>query len=39
MHISGHNETEIHMPTHLATNREAITEILKMKLNVPKILE
>lgn len=39
MHISGHNETEIHMPTHLASNKEAVTEILKMKLPVPKILE
>jgi len=39
MHISGYNELEIHAPVHCAINKESITEILKLGLNVPKILE
>lgn len=39
MHISGCSETEIHVPVCCADNREAITEILKIGVNVPKILE
>lgn len=39
MHISGHTTSEIHVPTHYAENKEAITEILKIGITVPKILE
>jgi hypothetical protein len=39
MHISGYSESEIHVPVYCAINKEAITEILKLGLNVPKILE
>ncbi len=39
MHVSGHSESEIHVPTYCADNREAIVEILKLGIDVPKILE
>ncbi len=39
MHVSGYNESENHVLTYSAVNKEAITEILKIGLNVPKILE
>ncbi len=39
MHVSGCSQSEIHVPTFRAVNKRAITEILKMGLNVPKILE
>jgi len=39
MHISGSSESEIHVPTFNAINKEAITNILKLNINVPKILE
>lgn len=39
MHVSGHNEQEIHVPTYSAVNKEAITELLKLDIDVPKILE
>jgi len=39
MHVSGYSKSEIHCPTHYAVNREAITEILEMNIDVPKILE
>lgn len=39
MHISGCNESEIHTSTYCAVNKEAVTEILKLGLSVPKILE
>lgn len=39
MHVSGQNETESHVPTHYATNRRSIAEILRLELKVPKILE
>lgn len=39
MHISGCSRSEIHVPTSGAVNKKAITEILKMGSNVPKILE
>ena len=39
MHISGYSESEIHVPTHCAVNKKEITEILRMGLNVPIILE
>ncbi len=39
LHVSGHSKKEIHVPTHLADNRQAIEKILQLKLKVPKILE
>jgi len=39
MHVSGYAESEIHVPVHLAINRTEITKILKLGVNVPKILE
>lgn len=39
MHVSGRSETEIHVPTHAAPNRDALEKILKLNINVPKILE
>jgi len=39
MHVSGCAESEIHVPVHLAANKEAITKILELGINVPKILE
>jgi len=39
MHISGFTESMTHVPTILANNKDAITEVLKLGINVPKILE
>jgi len=39
MHVSGSGESEIHVPTYCAVNREAIAEILELGIGVPKILE
>ncbi|MEK6757488.1 MAG: hypothetical protein AABX88_00015 [Nanoarchaeota archaeon] len=39
MHVSGHTKSEIHVPTYLADNKDAITKILKLRVDVPKILE
>jgi len=39
MHVSGHTESEIHVPAHLAANKGAVTEILELGVGVPKILE
>lgn len=39
MHVSGHSGTDSHAPVHTAENREEITKILEMKLDVPKICE
>jgi len=39
MHVSGYNHSELHVPAHLADNKNQITEILKLKIQVPKILE
>ena len=39
MHVSGFRESEIHVPTYFAVNKKEITEVLKMGLSVPKILE
>jgi endonuclease IV len=39
MHVSGSSDSEIHVLTYCATNREAITKILELNVSVPKILE
>ncbi len=39
MHVSGWNESEIHVPTYCADNKEKITKVLELGLDVPKILE
>ena len=39
MHVSGYNESEIHVPTYCAVNKQEITEILKIGLSVPIVLE
>ncbi len=39
MHVSGYGESEIHVPTYCAINKKEITEILKMGLSVPIVLE
>src|SRR3989344_7402281 len=39
MHVSGENESESHAPTHFSNNRKEIGEILKLGIQVPKILE
>ena len=39
MHVSGCSESEIQVPTFWADNKDAIIEILKLGLDVPKILE
>jgi hypothetical protein len=38
-HVSGQSDGQGHAPVYLSRNCEAIAEILKMKINVPKILE
>lgn len=39
LHVSGESQGEIHVPAHLARNREAIVQMLELKLPQPKILE
>ncbi len=39
LHVSGCNESEIHVPACCAVNKDAISKILKLNINVPKILE
>lgn len=39
MHVSGCSKSEIHVPTYCAINKKDITEILKLGLTVPIILE
>ncbi len=39
MHVSGWTNVEIHVPVYRADNKEAITKILELNINVPKILE
>lgn len=39
IHVSGHALPLNHVPTHLASNKDAIIEILKLKIPAPKILE
>jgi hypothetical protein len=39
MHVSGSTESEIHYPTYRAENSHEIAEILKLKIDVPIILE
>jgi len=39
MHVSGCNESELHIPVHLSKNKDSITEILKLGIDVPIILE
>ena len=39
MHVSGYNDLEIHVPVYCAINKAAITAILRISPNVPKILE
>jgi len=39
MHISGHTKSGLHVPVHLADNKDSITDILKLGIKVPKILE
>ena len=39
MHVSGCSNSEIHVPTHISDNREAVIKILELRIEVPKILE
>jgi len=39
MHVSGFNESEIHVPTYCAVNKDEISKMLNVGLNVPIILE
>lgn len=39
MHVSGNNLSEIHVPVFQSDNKESILEILKLRIDVPKIFE
>lgn len=39
MHVSGYNKEQKHAPVHLSDNKEAISKILKLKPEIPIILE
>ena len=39
MHVSGCTATEIHYPTFLAENKDAIVKVLEKRITVPKVLE
>ncbi len=39
LHVSGQSPSSNHVPVHIAANKGAIVEILKLGLKVPKILE
>ena len=39
MHVAGRTESLRHFPVHISDNKDAIVEILKLGIDVPKILE
>ncbi len=39
LHVSGCSEKEIHSPLYLSKNKDKISRVLELKLQIPKILE